>query len=185
VYAVLGEHASDALTVKVLMRRLSGNRSISIKTKGFQGGGDLLNKGAKQLNLFKSLGCDQFVVCYDADGPDPEPRRIKVMQKVVAPSGLAQSCCVVIPVQEIEAWILADIEAVTNVFRSWCPGPFDREPEREPKPKELLERLSRLNGKKPIYAHATHNPKVAEHLDLERVRKRCSSFEGLCKFIIG
>ena len=49
--------------------------------------------------------------------------------------------------------------------------------------KEHLERMSRMDGTRPRYAHAVHNPKIAKHLDLEKVREKCPSFRPLFSFV--
>ncbi len=87
-----------------------------------------------------------------------------------------------IPVQELEAWILADIESVANVIPSWRLKPIDN-PERIPSPKERLEKLSCGENKKQRYYHATHNEMVAPHLDLATREKKCPSFRPLAAFV--
>ena len=183
MYGILGEDESDVQTLKVLIRRLRDDPKLPLKLKGYDGCGEMLRKGERQLHLFAGLGCDRFVICYDADGHDPNDRREEVMRKIVRPSGFARQCCVLVPVQELEAWILADIEAVSNVLTSWRPDPIKQNPEAIKDPKEYLERLSRGTNKKPIYSHATHNPRVAQYLRLALVRGRCPSFEPLVSFV--
>jgi hypothetical protein len=90
--------------------------------------------------------------------------------------------CVLIPVQEIEAWILADIQAVTKIFSGWLPDEIHN-PEAIPSPKEHLEALSRQANRRPRYSHAVHNPRVAQHLDLEKVYRKCPSFRPLKDFV--
>ncbi len=124
MYAVIGEDKSDAEMLAVLMRRLANDQTLTIKTFGYSGCAQMLSKGARQLKSFAGLGCSRFVVCHDADGDDPNVRYNRVMERIVRPAGVAGSSCIVIPVQEIEAWILADIEAVTKVFSSWKPKPI-------------------------------------------------------------
>ena len=185
MYGVLGEAPSDAETVKVLIRRLAGDDRLTVRTKGYQGCGELKRKGAKQIDLFAKLNCTRFVVCYDADGPDPTERRAEIDRTVVRPSGQpASGCCIVIPVQELEAWILADIEAVTKVFRGWRPQPI-KNPETIVRPKEHIERLSTAGASRPRYSHTMHNAAVARHLDLQRVRRNCPSFMPLVRFVTG
>jgi hypothetical protein len=196
LYAILGEDESDVETLNVLVRRLALNTGLSVKRKGYDSCGELLRKGAAQLRSYLALGCTRFVVCYDSDGEDPQARYAEVLDKILKPAairpyvsgmplqGIASCCCVLIPIQEIEAWILADIEAVTNVFTSWKPSPIKQNPETIPSPKEYLERLSRQTNKKPIYHHATHNQVVARHLNLELVRSRCPSFGPLVDFVL-
>ena len=104
------------------------------------------------------------------------------MQQIVRPSGLAQDCCIVIPVQELEAWILADIECASKIFTSWRPSPIEN-PEGIPDPKEHLEKLSRDSRQRPRYSHAIHNEKMAEHLDLDKVAQKCPAFRTLVAFV--
>lgn len=127
MYGILGEDKSDVATLKVLIRRLERSDSIPVKTKGYDGCGEMLRKGAKQLRLFTRLGCNRFVVCYDSDGEEPNARYHKIVESIIRPSGLTglrEIICILIPVQEIEAWILADIEAVSNIIKSWHPKPI-------------------------------------------------------------
>lgn len=102
MYGVLGEDPSDTATLKVLIRRLAGSEAIPVKTKGYSGCGEMLRKGARQLRLFADLACRRFVVCHDADGPEPAGKYSEVYRRIVQPSGVGP-WCVVIPVQELEA----------------------------------------------------------------------------------
>jgi hypothetical protein len=188
VYGIIGESDSDANTLKELVRRLAENRSLRIQVKGYEGCTEMLRKGAVQLKLFARLGMTRFIIAHDSESSDAaisSETREKVMAKIVRPSGIKQNYCVLIPVQEIEAWILADIEAVSHVFTSWNPMPIDRSPELIDDPKEYLKRLSRDARKKPRYDNATHNELIAKHLRLDIVRTRCPSFAPLADFVTG
>jgi hypothetical protein len=182
VFAILGEDKSDAATLKIIVRRFLADASIRIKQKGYHGCGDLCANGARPLRAFADQGATRFVVCHDADGPDPEPACKRVLEKVIAPAGLQESSCIVVPVQELEAWILADETAVRKVIPS-----FDlratANPEQVPGPKEYLEDLSRTGRSRPLYIHAIHNERVAEHLDFDTLYKKCPSFRGLHEFV--
>jgi hypothetical protein len=186
VYGVLGEDKSDVATLKVLIRRLADDQSISIKTKGYSGCGEMLKEGGKQLKLFAKLGYNRLIVCYDADNEKPNNRHQEVVKRIIKKSGLTglkkEIICILIPVQEIEAWILADIEAVTHIFKNWYPKPIFN-PESIDSPKEYLEKLSRDAKKRPRYNHATHNEKVAQYLDLDKVIQKCHSFNPLVKLV--
>lgn len=180
---ILGEDDSDALTLKCLVKRLLRNERASIKPKGFGSQGELLKKGANHIATMRNLGCTHFVVCADADGHNPAPIREKLFAKIIQTAGLSNEACCVVPVQEIEAWILADLRAVTNVFSSWKPNETFAQPETVPSPKERLKRLSHAFNRKPRYDHVTHNEKVAAHLNIEVVYNACPSFQILADFI--
>lgn len=184
MYAILGEDESDVSTLKVLVRRLAGNARMRVGTKGYGGCAELLKKGTKQIQLFHALGHERFIVCHDADGPDPSPKRKLVESRIIEPSGIGDRCCVVIPVQELEAWILADIECAPKIFQSWQPKEISS-PETIARPKEHLEHLSRDGKPRPRYNHTAHNERMAEHLDLEKVFRKCPSFRILAKFVQG
>jgi len=186
VYGILGEDKSDVATLKVLIRKLANDKSVSIKTKGYCGCGEMLRKGGKQLKLFAKLGCNRLIVCYDADNEKQTNRYQEVVKNIIKKSGLTglekEIICIVIPVQEIEAWILADIEAVAHIFENWHPKPISK-PESIDSPKEYLEKLSRDAKKRPRYNHATHNEKVVQYLDLDKVIEKCPSFNSLVELV--
>ena len=182
VWAVLGENRSDAETLKALLKLIKRDERITVRTKGYDGGGELLRKGARQLTLFAGLGCTRFVVCHDADRHNPRAVYQRVTAQIVRPSGLSSSSCVVVPVQEIEAWILADIRAVNRIITSWTP-PEIPDPESIDSPKEYLNRLSEGSNRKPRYDHATHNPAVAKYLNPAEILRKCNSFREFYEFL--
>lgn len=182
MYGILGEDQSDVATLAVLVRRLACNDGLRVLRRGFDGCGQMLRKGARELRAFQQLNCRRFIVCHDADGPDPGPARRLVREKVVAPARLGDDCCIVVPVQELEAWILADIECATRIFTSWQPSSIQN-PEAIESPKEHLEKLSRQGNHRPRYSHATHNERMAKYLDLDRVARKCPSFRVLSAFV--
>jgi len=183
LYGIIGEDQSDVETLCVLIKRIADDSSITIKRKGYDGCGQLLTKGARQLQLFHGLGvCKRFVVCYDSDRASPAKRRQELIDRVIGPSGLQGPFCALVPVQEIEAWILADLAAVTKIIKGWTPTKVIHHPETIADPKELLEKMSR-EFQKPRYAHAVHNPRIALHLDLEQVLQKCPSFEPLHRMV--
>lgn len=182
-YAVLGEDRSDAETLQVLIRGLAGNPRLSIKIKGYDGCGGLLRKGHRDLDEFARQGCDRFVVAYDADRDPPLLRYESARAQILARSSIAaDTCCIVVPVQELEAWLLADLPAVVNILPGWHPDPISN-PERIQDPKEHLEKLSCYSKHRPRYSHALHNPKLAEHIDLAVVERKCPSFAALASFV--
>ena len=182
MYGVIGEDKSDVATLKVLIRRLANDESVTVKGMGYSGCAQMLRKGAKQLELFLNHGCDRFVVCYDADQKKPRDRYNEVVEKVLKRSRLTGLMCILIPVQELEAWILADVGAGANIFKKWNAKEINS-PERIANPKERLEKISK-KGTRPRYSHATHNEKLAKHLDLEKVRQKCPSFRPLVDLVV-
>lgn len=181
MFGIIGESKPDAVSVQTLIRRIRG-ASVPIHMAGMKGGGDILKNGFKKLNMLLDLSCQSFVLCHDSDGKDPDEIRKALLARVIKRSRVVSECyCLVVPVQEIEAWILADVTCVTKKFSSWKPEEISN-PERIDDPKEYLIRLSRKKTR-PRYAPAVHNPQLMEYLDLEKVRRKCPSFRPLYEFI--
>jgi hypothetical protein len=186
MYLVIAEDSSDFNCLKILIKRLANNNAISIAGKGYNCCGDMLNKGAALLRLYdKQKGYSKFIICYDRDKDPSQQRYEQVVVKIIKPAEINKSkkICIVIPTEEIEAWILADIQAVSKVIPSWQPENKYPNPEEIANPKETLERLSRENKPKPLYSHNTHNEQVMKHIDLDIVKKKCPSFVELTEFV--
>lgn len=177
MYAILAEDKSDAEALKVIIRKHLKNSAITVKTKGYGGCAPLRRKGAKDIQYWATEGVVHFVVCHDADANSPEDIRKAVTDKVLTPSGFADKCCIVVPVQEIEAWLIADETAICNVIPSFA---FEGHPNPESivSPKEWLVRKSRAANGKPLYSPATFNPEVAKHIRLDVVARKCASFRA-------
>ena len=183
MYAVIAEDKSDVETLVTLIRSIAGDSSIPVKGKGYSGCAEMLRKGANQMRAFGNTGeCSRFVVCYDSDRADPEVRKQELIDRVITPSGVDAVICALVPIQEIEAWILADIGSVTNIIKGWAPKNVIGNPENIDDPKEYLERLSREH-QKPRYSHATHNPRIAKYLDIQTVYDKCQSFRPLYSIV--
>jgi hypothetical protein len=178
----LGEDDSDIETLKVLIRRLADDQKIAIRGKGFDGCGKLLKEGWKYLKSLPELSCSRFVIAHDADQRNSKEVEHILRDKIIKPSGVETSICLLVPVQEIEAWLLADVEAVSNIFKGWKPKP-ETNSESKPHPKEYLEKLSRDAGGRPRYLHAIHNQQLAKHINLGKVSKSCPSFRPLEQFV--
>src|SRR4051794_3538943 len=161
--AVLAEDRTDAESLAAIVKLILGNPKATVFKKGFSGGGELCRKGASFVRTIADQGASRFVLCHDADGPDPQPARLKVRTAVVDQSEHGPSCCIVVPVQELEAWFIADEHALTRTIPTLTIRPQSN-PESIDSPKEWLVRESRQGRSRPLYAPQTFNPKVAEHI---------------------
>ena len=186
MYSILAEDKSDVACLEVLIKRLKNNNSEKIKGKGFNGCGNMLNQGKRALKTHEQLGCNQFIICYDRDKDTVQQRYQEVISKIIKPSGIKikkDNICILIPVEEIEAWILADIQAVSEVLPSWKPTQNFPSPESVINPKEKLKQLSQIKKSRPLYDHETHNQDILKYVNLDTVKNKCASFRTLAKFI--
>ena len=180
--AILAEDHSDAETLVVIVRKLLADDRAPVYRKGFSGCGELCRKGSAHIDTFRDRGATHFIVCHDADREDPDAIRRKVHREILARTGVSEKACIVVPVQELEAWIIADEDAISTAIPS-LRIPEVRQPEATNDPKEWLENSSRVRSARPLYSHATHNPVVARHLNLEKVARKCPSFVPLSVFV--
>ena len=164
-----------------IVRRHFGD-GAQIKSKGYEGCAKLCRKGARDIKAWILRGMTRVIVCHDADSNDPTKVREKVIKAVLHPSGFSGAACVTIPVEEIEAWIIADEAAITAVIPSFK---FTGHPSPETihDPKEWLCRQSRASNGKPLYSPATFNPAVAKELRFEVVAKKCPSFKAFMNWL--
>lgn len=175
MFAVLAEDQSDYQTLAALIRRAT-QPNMPVTGRGFSGASQLLKDGHRSLKALAALPRNKaFIVCVDADELDSERRQKEVLEKVVVASGVGKGCTVVVPTWEIEAWILADINAAANIFGKWKTLNEITHPENIQHSKEYLVKLCK-KGTSPPYNHAAHNQKIASYLDLDKVYGRCKSF---------
>lgn len=175
MYGILGEDNSDVEVIDVLIRRISGNNRIKIKEKAYDGCGDLLSKGARAIQTLHEIGISRFIICYDSDDGDPLAKYNEVVSKIIRPAGVTSTFCALIPVREIEAWLLSDLDAVKKIFNSFRVGKSIVNPEGDTNPKRTLEKLLRREDNKPCYSGSVYNPKIASHTDLKMLATKCPS----------
>jgi Domain of unknown function (DUF4276) len=186
-HGVLAEDPSDTEALAVFIRRLRAQRrlpNVKIKQHGSNGKDALFRKGAVQFSAWEKAGCECAVVCADADRNEPGSVLARIEKEIIEQSGIEITSCAVVPTQELEAWLLADIDKLGQLF-NWCTNlPKLSNPERVQDPKESLIRLSEHpKKKKRFYSPPTHNIVMAGLVDLDLLTDKCPSFARLAAFI--
>jgi len=177
MFAILAEDDSDAEALSHIVKRHFNNDRLSVKKKGYDGCGGLCAKGARDIRTWRAQGIQRFVVCHDADGHPPQKIREKVLNAVVKRAEAEDTCCITVPVQEIEAWLIADESAITAVIPSFR-FKGHSQPESIQSPKEWLIDQSEAENGKPLYSPKTFNAAVAKHLRFDVVAKKSPSFKA-------
>lgn len=183
--AVLCEERSSVDFLKTLIPRMSKNAVV--KGQSFDGVGELLKRGASAIGALHRIGCSQFIVCADADAARGDLRREEIIQRIFRTccldrEQLAKSCAL-IAVQEIEAWILANLSCVSKIITKWRPDDISRS-EAISEPKEQLLRMSRKDGHgRELYRPPEHNGKIGSVIDYDKVAKSCPSFRPLVELV--
>lgn len=183
MFIVLTEDDYDFQTFKKIIRRLANNPRLPIGGRGWDGCTEMMNKSARFLMALQPPPDHRCIVVHDCDGKDEVALRAEVMRRIVKPASLKNECCVVLPREEVEAWILADFNAIKQFAPSWeVPKNEIANPENVGGAKERLHKLSRDAKLRPRISEA-NNPRLAELLDLQVVEKKCPSFKVLADFV--
>lgn len=182
-YGILVEGRSDVDMIRILIQRIAGDLHLPVHPSPAGGAGKLVKEGASRLRkLIEDKKCTRLVIARDADGKSPESVREEIRRKVLQPVNLNQETCIVVPVQAIEAWVLADHAAVKKVIENTLLQET-KNPESVKDPKAELIRNSRVGPRNYPYIPKVHDAKVAEHLNLDLLYTKCPSFRPLRDFV--
>ena len=145
--------------VRYTIRRIVGNGSARIRAKC----------GVWAQNL-RSRGCKLLIVVHDSDSSDPDKLRNEI--KAALGSSAVGSCLIVIPVREIEAWLLADHGAIGRALRLYYPLNKISNPESILRPKEKLRDLIYNKSRPRIkYVNSVHNKRDAMECTLQSLAR--------------
>lgn len=173
---IMAEDNSDIDTLVALARRIT-DADFHVKRYATKGCGRLKIKCKTIVETWMGSDNAHIVICHDLDSGDANShKRLKEeLEAKIRPILKRQPnrICIVIPVQEIEAWFLADVEPLKKKFKSIKVREASH-PENIEDPKEYIKRICR-KCKSP-YIHNRHNPELARELDIDKVLSKCPAF---------
>ena len=183
---IIAEDNSDVETLKIFIRRINPLR-FQIKGHSTKGCGRLKKKCTGIVCHLVRKGITKIIICHDLDSDDPDKLASlkKALREKVKASMVPNNnrvICIVIPVQELEAWFLADVSIINKRFIGAKLKEIPN-PEKIPSPKEYIEKVSRDDRWKPRYINTNDNPKLAEVIDIDKVRTKCPAFSPFYDFI--
>ncbi len=180
----MGEDDSDVETLLVLIRRMNGTR-FKVKRYSAKGSAKLRRKCSAISSYWIAQSVTHIIICHDADTKNTqECNRLQndLRNKVSAVPNCDDVVCIVIPVQELEAWLLADVEVLNNKFSGMAMRDIPN-PERISSPKEYIRRASRGRRLRPRYFNTVHNPELASDLNIDKVLAKCPAFGPFYRFV--
>lgn len=178
------EEVNDFDTIKILIKKHVGTESLRFKKKVGGGCGKVKGKALSYAKELKSKGCNMVILVHDLD--DRELKELREDLSFFVKKSPAEFNFICIPVQEIEAWLLSDEEAISEQFSLQKKMRAIPNPENINSPKEHLGRMVYQNSNKTKrYIHTQHNAKIAELLRIEKVSNKCGSFKELLEFLDG
>lgn len=178
---VIAEDDSDIRVAEILLAKMRPKKDFQVKKFIGRGCGKIIGKCRKWALDLRMKGCVLLAIIHDLDKKD-EVKLRKAITEALHPSPI-EKYVVVIPVHEIEAWLLADHDAINRAFG------FPRSVQRVKNPHQLTnakEYLGRLiythSSRKITYINTIHNAKIAEFLSIKTLSGRCASFRSFEKF---
>jgi hypothetical protein len=175
---IIAEDASDVDVVRSVINKIAKLNYGVDKFVG-HGCGKLRTKSKPwSLNL-RERGCKYLILVHDLDTENPNELKNK-LGKAIDPCPI-EFHIIVIPEKEIEAWLLADHQAIKKAMNVSV-GRI-KNPEGINRPKEHLRDLIFMkSGHRSRYFHTIHNKKIADACTLDNLR-RCKSFRPLEEFL--
>jgi hypothetical protein len=176
---IIAEDKSDIEVINEILGKYLQANEYKIKNFVGNGCGKLRSKcDSWTKNLFKS-GCDYVFIFHDLDRYKEKELR-KTLEIKVCPTENINSL-IVIPREELEAWLLSDSKALKKVFGLPKEPKIIADCELIKSPKEHIRDLVYKLGKK-RYLNTVHNKKIAKEICTTNLI-RCKSFKPFEKFI--
>jgi len=179
ILGIIAEDLSDVAVMRKLTAKVLPESAFSIKHFVGNGCGKLRRKCAAWADALRRRGCSHIVVVHDLDEADETELRL-LLERAIS-SVRVQGSIIVIPVREIEAWLLSDSRAIQRVFNMQREPRVPRNPESVRDPKATLERLVWTAGKK-RYVNSIHNERIAGEARLQSLHQ-CRSFRPYPDFL--
>ncbi|MEJ2065754.1 MAG: DUF4276 family protein [Reinekea sp.] len=173
------EDKSDIEVIDQFLKKYMDESSFSIKKFIGNGCGKLKNKcDIWTKNLF-DMGCYCVIIFHDLDRNNENDLREELLKKV--PEKTYPKSLIVIPIEEIEAWLLSDEKAIKQVFNLKARPKKIANPETIKSPKEHIRDMVWRQGKK-RYLNTVHNKRIASIITLDNL-KRCPSYIPFHDFV--
>jgi len=177
---LIAEDQSDVDVVQELVRKLA-RRNFRIRRFLGHGCGRIHGKARVWAEQLHQEGCSLLVLISDLDHQTPAELYAS-LRTALEPCPIRQNV-IVIPVREIEAWLLADHKAVTRALNRQRPMKKQSNPEAIQNLKERLRDLIRERSSGRItYLNTVHNRKIANYVETRNLN-RCPSFAPFEQFI--
>ena len=179
---IIAEDDSDVDCLKSFIKRILANKQVSFKKFVGQGCGKISKKAHAWAEIFKAQGCTSLILLHDLDRNN-KTSLLKKLNESLLPSPI-EKYLICIPIEELEAWLLSDANAIKQVFNINQNISLPANPETTNSPKEFLGKFVRKETNKKVdYINTRHNLKIAEIIDISLIFDKCSTFQQFQNFI--
>ena len=131
----IAEDRSDIDVLECLIRKVRPNRQFKVKPFLGHGCGKIRSKCHAWASALASKGCRLLIVLHDLDKANEGQLR-NLLTKALKPCPIPRHV-IVIPIREIEAWLLSDSRAIDVALKLQKRIRRISNPENDPDPKSL------------------------------------------------
>jgi len=176
---IIAEDKNDIEVMYELTCKLIKEKDFSFLHFVGHGCGKLKRKCRTWAENLLLRGCSYIVVLHDLDRCDENQLRntLELQLKDID----SEDTLILIPVEELEAWLLSDAEALKSVFNMKHLPKIPYWPEKIAGPKEFLATIVKRNSNSQ-YVNTIHNRSIARKLSVSEIR-RCPSFSRYSNFL--
>jgi len=173
------EDQSDYEVIHSILDKIAA-RPFAVTRYLGHGCGKVIAKCGAWARQLRDQGCTLLIVVCDLD--TRHLTELKGQLETSLTPCPFQLHIIVIPVREIEAWLLADHQAITQAMKLRKAAKKQANPEAIMRPKEHLGRLIfERSEKRTQYLNTVHNKQIAAAARITQLR-RCQSFRPLHQF---
>lgn len=177
---IIAEDDTDVAVLRELISKIARGKSFSIKKFAANGCGKLVGKCYQWSVVLKSRGCEFLIVLHDLD--ERQETQLRQQLENVLNTSPIRKRLVVIPIKEVEAWLLSDHKAIEKAMNLKQKIDKVPNPQSIANPKKYLSDLILLKSGKVKHYLTSDNSKIAQKIDVSNLR-RCSSFLPFESFI--
>lgn len=179
---IIAEDDSDIEVLKYFASKLTSRRFSVSKFTG-KGCGPLKRKTSGWCKALIHKGCSSVVLVHDRDRYDEKTLRHE-LERLIEGVNMRMKV-VVIPCEELEAWLLSDMRALKQGMNLATMPKAIHHPEIIDSPKEHIGKLVRSHSKNKSkqYVNTVHNLLIAKAISVSTISRRCPSFRHFERFV--
>ncbi|MDQ7914694.1 DUF4276 family protein [Pseudomonas sp. 102515] len=176
---IIAEDLSDIQVITELISKYMEKNKFSVKHFVGKGCGKLKTKCSAWVDNLSMQGCTHVIIFHDLDRNKEALLRKEIEQRILNCN--FKETHVVIPTEELEAWLLSDPSAIKTIFSIKGEMRISSDVESIKSPKEHLQKLIKKHSNK-TYINTIHNKKIAEKIDISKLAN-CPSYRDFEKYI--
>lgn len=181
---IICEDDTDYSALKILISRTVGKNNLSTKPKIAKSCSRIPKKCLAMSRELFLQKCDMLIIVRDADRDKYNVDSLRSELETAIAESPIEKRYICVPVEELEAWLLSDTEAIEKHFGLSATLKASSKPETIDSPKEFLQQaIYRLSGHKHIL-NTKHNAQLANVVSIEHIKKKCPSFNEFSNYLL-